>query len=117
MANRERGEISVTLGGKSYPLRPTFEAQCEAEDICGRGIVEMANRFQESKYGIREVAALIFTSMRAAGETGATFEAVGRLVAAEGIAAVKDAYLALLAEAVSGGKKPKPGEDGAAAGS
>jgi hypothetical protein len=36
MANRERGEIAVEVGGASYTLRPDFNAVCELEQLTGQ---------------------------------------------------------------------------------
>jgi hypothetical protein len=36
MANRERGEVAVTVGEESYTLRPDFNAVCELEQLTGQ---------------------------------------------------------------------------------
>jgi len=33
MANQERGEVGVTVGGKAYTLRPTFDSMAEFEAL------------------------------------------------------------------------------------
>lgn len=38
MANQERGELGVTVGGKRYTLRPTFDSICELEELLGKSI-------------------------------------------------------------------------------
>lgn len=38
MANQERGELGVTVGGKPYTLRPTFDSICELEDLVGKRV-------------------------------------------------------------------------------
>lgn len=37
MANRERGEVSVTVGGRDYTLVLTINAQCEIEERLSQG--------------------------------------------------------------------------------
>lgn len=41
MANAERGEVGVEVGGKLYTLRPTFDAVCELEDLLDKDIDEV----------------------------------------------------------------------------
>jgi hypothetical protein len=38
MANQERGELGVDVGGKRYTLRPTFDSICELEELLGKPI-------------------------------------------------------------------------------
>lgn len=41
MANRERGEIGVTVGEKAYTLRPTFDSICELDQLTGKTIDDL----------------------------------------------------------------------------
>jgi hypothetical protein len=36
MANPEKGEVGVTVGGKAYTLRPTFDSLAELEGLIGK---------------------------------------------------------------------------------
>jgi len=36
MANPEKGEVGIVVGGKSYILRPAFNSVCELEDLVGK---------------------------------------------------------------------------------
>lgn len=38
MANMERGELGIDVGGKRYTLRPTFDSICELEDLIGKKV-------------------------------------------------------------------------------
>lgn len=41
MANTERGEVGIEVGGKPYTLRPTFNAVCELEELLDKDIDEV----------------------------------------------------------------------------
>lgn len=56
MANTERGEVSVTVGGKKYTLRPSFDSLCELEDLTGKGWDEWQECVQRRRLsGLRAV--------------------------------------------------------------
>ena len=43
-ANKHRGEVTISLGGRSYLLRPTFAAIAEIEARSGQGLIGLARR-------------------------------------------------------------------------
>jgi len=45
MANPERGEVGVTVGGKQYTLRPTFDSLVELEALIGK--VDVIDAFRQ----------------------------------------------------------------------
>lgn len=49
MANAERGEVGVEVGGKLYTLRPTFDALCELESIENKPIDAIFTMIQEGR--------------------------------------------------------------------
>ncbi len=51
MANAERGEVGVDVGGKRYTLRPTFDALCELESIEDKSIDEIFGLIQKGRLG------------------------------------------------------------------
>lgn len=56
MANPERGEVGVTVGGKAYTLRPTFDAICELEDLVGKPLHVLMQGITEGRLsGVRAV--------------------------------------------------------------
>jgi hypothetical protein len=56
MANKERGELAVTVGGKSYTLRPTFDSLCELESQVDKPIDVILAGVQEGRIsGLRAV--------------------------------------------------------------
>lgn len=49
MANPERGEGSVTWGGKAYTLRPTFDALCELEERLNKPVDRIMAEMEEGR--------------------------------------------------------------------
>jgi hypothetical protein len=80
--NADRGEVGVTLSGKLYPLRPSYEAQMAIEAILGVSIDELFTRvrryaeaLQDSSVPatgiglkLRELAVIVAEGMKAAGK-------------------------------------------------
>lgn len=56
MANPHRGEVSASVGGKAYVLRPTFDALCELEEQMDKPLaVILAGVEQGRVSGLRSV--------------------------------------------------------------
>lgn len=56
MANPERGEVGVMVGGKPYTLRPTFDALCELEELVGKSVDDVLQSIQQGRLsGLRAV--------------------------------------------------------------
>lgn len=56
MANTQRGELGVEVGGKAYTLRPTFDALCSLEEVVGKPVDEILAGVNEGRLsGIRSV--------------------------------------------------------------
>lgn len=58
MANQERGELGVDVGGKRYTLRPSFDAMCELEELTGKSLVAWLEVFQTG--GLRGLRAVVW---------------------------------------------------------
>lgn len=57
MANKQRGELDVTVGGTVYTLRPTFDCFCELEDLVGKGMLELLQAINRGHFSaVRAVA-------------------------------------------------------------
>ncbi len=57
MANQERGELGVTVGGKRYTLRPAFDAISNCEEISNKPIAQILLGVQEGRMsGVRAMA-------------------------------------------------------------
>jgi hypothetical protein len=111
--NQHRGEVSVTLRGKTYTMRPTFQALAEMERQTGIGTIDLANRFIQKRYGIFEMAAVITAGLKGAGEP-AVIEKVGNMVFEAGAVNLAAPCIEFLTNALTGGEKPQPGEGAAA---
>lgn len=59
MANQYRGEINIILSGKTYNLRPTFQALCEIENEIGKSLVVLLSKLDEQGILIQEQISII----------------------------------------------------------
>lgn len=56
MANRERGELALTVEGVEYTLRPTFDALCELETKVNAPFDDVMKTIQQGRLsGLRAV--------------------------------------------------------------
>jgi hypothetical protein len=55
MADKERGEVTLELGGETYTLVPSFGAVCEIEDALGVNLFDLARRLATADIAAREV--------------------------------------------------------------
>ena len=103
MANDERGEITVTLGGVEYTLRPTFEALAEMESQSGIGVLPLARRFMTQDWGVRDLAAVLAPAITAGG--GKIPDNLGQLIIAAGPLRVAATVARFLSDALVGDAK------------
>ena len=100
MANRERGEIAVTLAGGEYVLRPTFAALAEIESRAGMGLVPLAQRFLDRQFGLNDVLAVLAPAIKAGGARPP--EKLGDAVVAAGVLNLAGPIARFLAHALGG---------------
>jgi Phage tail tube protein, GTA-gp10 len=100
MANIQRGEVTVTLGGRDYVLRPTFAALAEIESLAGRGLVPLAQRFLDRQFGLADVLAVLGPAIKAGGSKPP--ENLGDAVVAAGVLNLAGPIARFLAHALSG---------------
>jgi hypothetical protein len=100
------GERKITLAGKSYVMRPCFEAYAMMEDLAGAGIIEMFQRFSSGKARAKDTAAVVYACI-VHGTPGfeLTFAQVGNLIHAEGMFDVSRQAFPCVMAALSNGKK------------
>ncbi|WP_157967709.1 gene transfer agent family protein [Cohaesibacter intestini] len=68
MANKRRGEIDLTLDGKTYPLCLTFGALAELEDKMGlANIGELAGRFSNGQVRSADLIRILGVALRGGG--------------------------------------------------
>lgn len=102
-ANPLRGEVSLTLDGRAYVLRPTFAAIVAVEERLG-GVIGLVLRASKGELGLREMAALVSETMEKGGSDRPSEEEIRTLILEEGLAAVSPAVSALLAVILKGGR-------------
>jgi hypothetical protein len=67
MANKERGEVTLELGGESYVLVPSFGAVCEIEDALGANLFSLGRRLALAEITAREVLDLAHACLAQSG--------------------------------------------------
>jgi len=103
--NEQRGEVAITLAGKSFVLRPTYGALAEIESTLGCGIVALVRRLERGDFGVVDLAVIVTAGLKAAGEP-ATQDKVGEMIRQAGFAPVVKATAAFLENALTGGQEP-----------
>lgn len=106
MANKYRGELEVSLNGKSYLLRPTFEALVEFEDKAGMTAYEAIRLVTERNAApMKSVAGAFWAGIKAAwapdGGRCPSYGEVGAMIQREGLANLLVPYLQFLTNALS----------------
>lgn len=100
MANRERGEVTVTLCDKKYTLRPTFEAMSEIEDRLDMSISELISKLQSGGVRLKYLRTIVWAGMYGFDkEKAPSEEEVGELIRTSGITE-------LLTTGIKEGKNP-----------
>ncbi|ACB26932.1 gene transfer agent family protein [Methylobacterium radiotolerans] len=111
MANRIRGEVPLTLGGRRYTLCLTLGALAELEAALQAGdLAGLAARFAGGRVSARDLIALLGVVLRGGGHD-LDDAAVARLPLAGGLDAVSAALGDVLAAAFGeapGGEAPGP---------
>lgn len=118
MATSERGEVTVTLDGADYSLRPTFEACSKIEELTGKSLLELAIAAQDNALHLAQAAIIVTECVRAYGKAegiasliGVQATKFGELIFKAGVLGVTPRLEILLAGAVTGGFTPEEGEE------
>lgn len=99
MANVERGEAALPIGGTCHVLRPTFSALVAAEDELGP-LFALVERASEGQLRLAEIAALFWHCLADRG--AASRDDVGDAVMAMGLAKASGPLRVLLAQILQG---------------
>ncbi len=102
MANPDRGEVEVKLGGKTWTMRPTFQGLREVEHKTGLGVMELARRFGEGKASLDHVAQVLAIGVRAANDDAPDYEQIGEMLVRQGMNDVLVPIIVFLASAFVG---------------
>lgn len=118
MATSERGEVTVTLDGADYSLRPTFEACSKIEELTGKSLLELALAAQDNSLLMSEQGIIVAECVRAYGKEQGIASLVGvqatkfsEMIFRAGVLGVTPRLEILLAGAVTGGFTPEEDED------
>jgi len=63
MSNQLIGETEIKLDGKTYKLKPDFKALLLIEQLTRSSIIEIFNRFSDSKSTYNDVASIYYACM------------------------------------------------------
>ena len=66
-ANESRGEVSITLDGVDYVMRPSYEAISAIEDQTGSGLIALAEQAQRGTMKLETLATIVTEAVRAWG--------------------------------------------------
>lgn len=83
--NKIRGEVSVTLAGEEYTMRPTFDAMCKIEADLGEKLIPLVRRFYNGSVGPRDVAVVLAHGISAAGDNKMTVGKIGDILMVDGM--------------------------------
>jgi hypothetical protein len=113
MANRHRGEVEVVLGGKSYAMRPTFEALAQIQDDTGVGLFGLLLRIRDQSP--TDMVAVVYQGIRYGEDpriSPPSREDVGRAMVEEGLTKFTDPIVAFIEQALYGWEEKKTRRDG-----
>jgi hypothetical protein len=103
--NPQRGEVTITLQGQEFVLRPSYEALVGIEQMTGDTVVSVARRVTSASYGIADAVAIVTAGLKAAGAP-ATPKKVGEMIFATGLLDISGPLTAFMTNALTGGEQP-----------
>lgn len=101
-ANKARGEVEITLGGKTYAMAPTFDTIQRIEQAHG-GLVEIMARFGDNAWRVGDLVGIAAIAL--AGEKGLSPQRVGREMHEAGYMNFVAPVSELLVNALTGGRE------------
>lgn len=99
IANPQRGEASIALGGKEFVLRPSFAALVAAEEELG-SLFAMVDRAAQGSLTVAEITGLLWHCMPA--EDRPNRDAVGEAVLAIGLVEAAKPLRTIFAQVLKG---------------
>ena len=108
MANRNRGEVPFTLGGRARMLKLTLGSLAHLEDAFGSGgLPELGERLAAGRLAARDICEILSAGCRGAGEP-LTAEEIADAIPASALAEAAEAAVGLLAATFGGGTSSRP---------
>ena len=106
MTNSLRGQIALCLGGKTYVLKPTFEAFCDIEDAVQANLFQIGQRLERVEISARELVAFAQACLVHSGHD-ISLERVAEMIAAEGLHTTIETLLEFCRRYAFGGRQEK----------
>ncbi len=106
MANKQRGEVTLKLGGEKYTLRPEFGVIAEIEDELDTDMFQFGMKAEQFKFRIKELARVLEAFLAANGYE-VDEKHLTKAIAREGMAAVVLPLAAFVRAYVLGGQPEK----------
>lgn len=115
MANKTRGEVNVSLAGREWAMRPTFQALCEIEGMTGKTLRHLGLNFVQKEVRARDVTAILCAGLKAGhGDKAPDFNEIGEAIMDQGMKSVEQPVVDFLAAVMSfyseGSHEKKAGE-------
>lgn len=111
MAIAERGEHELVLAGITYRLRPSHQAMVAIERATERSSLELVRAGNVGALSLEQLGAIAAELIRAGADPkddltrGVSASRIGELIYEQGVAGATFRLTAVLADAVSGGRK------------
>tara|TARA_R110000851_G_scaffold149524_2_gene290081 strand:+ start:184 stop:576 length:393 start_codon:yes stop_codon:yes gene_type:complete len=64
MGNKWKGTFEVSIAGKEYALRPSFDALCEFDEVCGVSPQEARAQLVDGNFGPKVIPSALWAGMR-----------------------------------------------------
>lgn len=107
-ANPDRGEHLLQLAGKTYKLRPSYDAIVQMEAETGLSLFELARKADRHALKVAEAAAVAVALIKAGATDALTgmvsAEVIGQQIYEQGLISVVIRLTLCLADAVGGGR-------------
>ncbi|NLS28157.1 hypothetical protein S2M10_31660 [Sphingomonas sp. S2M10] len=107
--NEERGEHELVLGGKTYVLRPSFEAIAAAEKKAGYALTVLARMANTGELSLRQVGVIAAELIRAGSDSdfvrNVDDERIAQLAYEAGMRTIMPRLALVLIDAALGGRK------------
>jgi hypothetical protein len=110
MANKERGEVTLELGGEKCVLRPEFGVIAEIEDELDTDMFRFGMKAEQFKFRVKELAHALKIVLEANGYE-AEEKRLAKAIAKEGMAAVVLPLVAFVHAYVWGARREKKDSD------
>ncbi|QQP93565.1 gene transfer agent family protein (plasmid) [Skermanella sp. TT6] len=104
--NPYRGEVVVELDGRSYVLRPSFQAMVQIEVAAGRGLVPLTRSLMSGEILVTDIVAVLQGAIDAglpAGSKRMTRDEIGEAVFRAGVLGLVPAIVTFLTGCIAGG--------------